>query len=366
MKDELIIICPELAPGAGGLADYTLRVVEHWPTGMRLRFILPESAPAAAERNVQFVQRSAKELLSALPATGGKVLVQYSAYGFDPFGHPRWLLRALIEWKRRSGGVLVLMLHEIWTFWPVLNKNYVVQQLHRRDLRTLLGLSDAVFTSTASQADHLHKLSPDPRAEVLPVGSNIRVPEGATSERAAGVAVLFGLQATRIRTLEKMGGELRQLAGDCRLVKIITAGSGVVGDDKERELLLELQLRDGFEQRGALAEADISQLLLQAEFGVSAQDKLSLTKSGTFMAFAAHGLNIISPYGAPSADEPLCWVTAPAELLGGVAPAVLQERSRLLQSWQKRTASWPHIAKQFARALRLEDANKAASTAAVP
>ena len=30
MSNEVVIICPELATGSGGLADYTRRVVEQW------------------------------------------------------------------------------------------------------------------------------------------------------------------------------------------------------------------------------------------------------------------------------------------------------------------------------------------------
>ena len=50
----------------------------------------------------------------------------------------------------------------------------LLQQLHRRDLRKLLQVADVVFTSTASQAEHLTALSPRCPIEVLPVGSNIR------------------------------------------------------------------------------------------------------------------------------------------------------------------------------------------------
>ena len=104
----------------------------------------------------------------------GKVLVQYSAYGFDRYGYPRWLIEALLEWKKETQGILAIMFHEIWAFWPVWNKNYLLQQLHRRDLRRLLRVTDAVFTSTSSQAAHLTALSPRCPIQVLPVGSNIR------------------------------------------------------------------------------------------------------------------------------------------------------------------------------------------------
>lgn len=368
MNSETVVVCPELAPGAGGLADYTLRLVDRWPAAGTLRFVVPRRQEARSagvlKQRVDEVECNVDALLALLPGRGGKVLLQYSGYGFDRWGYPRWLLRALIEWKRRSGGVLVLMLHEIWAFWPVLNKNYIVQQLHRRDIAALVRVADAVFTSTASQAEHLRNAAPGCAVEVLPVGSNIQPVRRATSERQQGVGVIFGLQATRVRVLEKMGAELKELVARKILSRIITAGAGEAAAD-ERALLLHLELRDGFQQRGPLAEADVSELLIEAQFGISAQDDLSLTKSGTFMAYAAHGLNVISPYASPAKPEPLCWLTAPGELLQGLPLDVLRERAESLQSWQERTASWPHIAKQFASALRLGDADNAAISAAV-
>ena len=86
MNDEVTIIVPELTPGVGGVADYTLRLVEEWGDRVAPRFILPNDIKNG--------------LRAKLPANGGKVLLQYSAYGFDRVGYPRKLLRDLIEWKR--------------------------------------------------------------------------------------------------------------------------------------------------------------------------------------------------------------------------------------------------------------------------
>ena len=142
------------------------------------------------------------------------MLVQYSAYGFDRYGYPRWLIKALLDWKKESQGTLAIMFHEIWAFWPIWNKNHLLQQLHRRDLRRLLRVTDAVFTSTASQAAHLTALSPRCPVQVLPVGSNIRRVQAAEGERETGLAVLFGLQRSRLRALRKMHPALKSLA--CR------------------------------------------------------------------------------------------------------------------------------------------------------
>ena len=357
MSDEVLVITPEIAAGTGGLADYTLRFVEQWRGAVRVRFLIPqpENGAAPSGDDIDVTERNASALTAKLPTSGGKVLLQYSAYGFDHFGYPRWLLRALKDWKRASGGLLVVMFHEIWTFWPVLNKNYLIQQLHRRDLRELLGVTDAVFTSTASQAEHLRALSPLRAVEVLPVGSNI-VPAGNANEhREPGVAVLFGLQGSRLHALQKSAADLSAGAAGGKLRKLVTAGGGntAEGAREERQLLGTLDLAGGFEQRGAVGEEAVSELLSRASFGVSAQDPLSVTKSGTFMAYAAHGLNILSPFAGASQPEPLCWATHPAELMRETPNAVLQSRAESLRSWQERTCSWPQIARQFAQALQL-------------
>ena len=360
MSDEVVVICPEIAPGSGGLADYTLRVIEQWRGVFPVRVIVPENGHSTSDSTlrVESVRRDAAALRAVLPASGGRVLVQYSAYGYDRFGYPRWLLRALMDWKEQSGGVLVLMFHEIWAFWPVLNKNYLVQQLHRRDIRAILGKADGVLTSTSSQAEHLRNLEPKCSVEVLPVGSNIEPLQTAAPVRRSDVAVVFGLAGTRIRTLQAMHCDLQALAASGRIRKIITAGAG--DGEQEQALLAGIDLEQGFEQRGAVPGPEISATLLSASFGISDQDELSLTKSGTFMAYASHGLNVLSCHAQASKAEPLCWLTAPRELLDGLEPAELERRAARLLEWQSRTAAWPHIAERFAGALQIKNSTQAA------
>jgi hypothetical protein len=355
VTNETVIISPELS---GGVGDYTRRLLENLPRIAGLRLIIPKigNRPASSfeQYPVEETDGAAQDLRARLPARGGKVLVQYSAYGFDRFGYPRWLIKALLDWKKESQGTLAIMFHEIWAFWPIWNKNYILQKLHRRDLRKLLRVADAVFTSTSSQAEHLAALSTRRVIEVLPVGSNIRRAQTTEGEREPGLAVLFGLQRSRIRTLRRMRTELKILGAAGKIRKIVTAGSGGSreGDDEELALLLDLELIECFEQRGPLPEEKISELLSICMFAISAQDELSVTKSGTFMASAAHGLNILSCYADASKPEPLSLLTSPDELMDGVTEKELQSRGERLRQWQERTSAWPHIAHQIARALR--------------
>jgi hypothetical protein len=354
VTDETVIILPELS---GGVGDYTRKLLEHMPRIPNLRLVVPKignrPAHSFAQYPVEETDGTAPHLRARLPARGGKVLVQYSAYGFDRFGYPRWLIKALLDWKKEAQGRLVIMFHEIWAFWPIWNKNHFWQKLHRRDLRKLLGSADAVFTSTTSQAKHLSALAPRCRIAVLPVGSNIRCLEATDGDREPGLGVLFGLQRSRIRALRKMRRELKSLGAAGKIRKIVTAGSGHSreGDEEELALLLELELIDGFEQSGPLPEEKISALLSTGAFALSAQDELSITKSGTFMAAAAHGLNILSNYADASKPEPLSLLISPDELMDGVSETDLQLRAEKLREWQERTAAWPHIAQQVAQAL---------------
>jgi hypothetical protein len=336
MSDEVTIIVPELTPGAGGVADYTLRLVEEWGDRVAPRFILPNDIKTG--------------LRARLPATGGKVLLQYSAYGFDRLGYPRRLLRDLVDWKKTGGGLLVIMFHEIWAFWPRLNKNRFVQWQHRGDIGRLIAQADSVFTSTPSQADHLRKLVPNCNLQVMPVGSNIRCTAPLDRARQPGLAVVFGLQAARIRTLRKFN---RLPAA---ITKIVTVGAqnSAAGDREERALLERFRLTSGLEMRGAVPAPEVSELLALASFALSGQDELSLSKSGTFMACAAHGLNIISSMADSLGAEPLCWLTSPGELTDGVSRGELRSRAENLRAWQEHTASWPIIAERFAEALQFK------------
>ena len=341
MGEGITIVSPELTPTRGGLADYTKQVIAHWPGPENIVTLVPRA-------------RNREALRESLTRVGGAVLVQYSAYGFDRYGYPRWLIDGLIDWKERSRGRLVLMFHEIWTFWPWWNKNFVVQVLHRRAVRRLLRIADAVFTTTESQAGYLSGLTPGIEVRVLPVGSNILPQKLADTRTELGTAINFGMQGTRLKALREISGDLQRLAASKILRRIICVGGGnsESGDETEREILQSFPLSGGFAQLGSLPRSDVSELLSTAQFGIAAQDPLSYTKSGTLMAYAAHGLNILSPHARRAAPQPTSFFTSPAELLAGIAPDELQQRARGLQAWYERVASWPEIAQTLARAMQ--------------
>jgi len=362
--NEIVIISPELIPGAGGVGDYTLRLIESWDYHGNLKLLVPNSGlgqEAPLPQRTEKLGIDAVAIGKQLPSGDGKILIQYSAYGFDQLGYPRKLVRALIEWKHKTRGLLIVMFHEIWTFWPITNKNAIVQFFHRRAIKQLLRCADTVFTTTSSQAQYLKKLAPSRAVHVLPVGSNIRRNKDVEVVRKPGWAVLFGRQDARIRALTKMRNSLFSLAAARRITKLITVGAmGLDRDAEERSLLANLGFVEGFEQRGPQEERDISELLLTASFGISAQNELSYAKSGTFMAYAAHGLNVLAECADPEREEPLNLLTSPRELLQGITDTELKRRAEHLRTWQQRTSAWDLIAAKFVEALQLPEVSRVA------
>lgn len=355
MSDELIIVTPELSPETGGVGDYTLRILEGWPDTKRVKVLTAKSAQTASRFRVENLGWDEDAILRQL-GDAGRVLVQYSAYGFDPRGYPARLVRALCRWKSTTEGRLVLMFHEIWTFWPMLHQNFFVQRLHRRAIRRLLECADTVFTSTQSQADHLAELSSRRPVHVLPVGSNIRRTDDVDLVRIPRSALVFGRQETRLRALRKMRPSLTSLAQAGIIDKIASVGANdeARGKEEEQALLGELELEGGFAQHGRRAEAEVSSLLGTFSFGILGQDELSLSKSGTFMAYAAHELNVLADFADVSRPEPVCWLVAPSELLSGISESELKKRAKALHGWQSRVASWNLISRSFREALEME------------
>jgi hypothetical protein len=169
--------------------------------------------------------------------------------------------------------------------------------------------------------------------------------------------VIFGLQRTRLEALQKMREDLAALAAARRITKIICLGVNADSrlSEQERQLIVALPLTEGFDQVGGAPEEKISEVLSSCSFGIFAQNELSFEKSGSFMAYAAHQVNILADFADPSKPEPICRLIAPQELLRGLSETELHIRAERLRVWQEKTSSWSIIAEQIGEAMNLKD-----------
>ncbi|MGI8820260.1 MAG: hypothetical protein ACR2ID_05255 [Chthoniobacterales bacterium] len=101
----------------------------------------------------------------------------------------------------------------------------------------------------------------------MPIHSGIEALSPTRAQREHGLVVLVGLQSMRIRTLRFLQTDLQRLAEAGRMVRIVTLGFSENASDEEKEhsLLERLALREGFEMRGPTAEAEVSEMLANAE-----------------------------------------------------------------------------------------------------
>ena len=359
MSGELpiTVITPQLPPAVCGVGDYTMRLIEAWNDAPRFRFLVARGLASTAEERPELITTSFActhaSLLAGLQASAGShVLLQYAPHGYDGRGCPTWIAGALAAWRRsrHERARLVVMFHELWTRVPWWRPGAIRQLLHRQVIRRLVRAADRAFTNTPGYRGWLRKLSPDSDVGVVPIGSNIPpIPEYSREVREPGLFVLFGRQGTRIHALRTMGRSLARLHGVGRLRRLVIAGGGSSMAHEDRAVLRACLPESVTEQWGYVPAGELSRLLYRAEFGISDQTWDSVTKSTTFMAYASHGLNILSPYAGHDARAPYGWSTSAEELEERshyLAP-LLRERADHLRQWYRDTADWAVIAGQM-------------------
>jgi hypothetical protein len=128
------------------------------------------------------------------------------------------------------------------------------------------------------------------------------------------------------------------------------AGGGGEFDSLEQQALGESGLPEQVVTRSGYLPADqLSRLLHRAEFGISDQTWDSVNKSTTFMAYASHGLNILSPFAGGDSRPPFDMLTSAPELemQPSTSDDTLKERSQRLVTWYRETADWPMIVQKM-------------------
>jgi hypothetical protein len=348
-------IVTQLPPAVCGLGDYSTHLLANLHLEQPPRILVANGAAATnamrPELNVVLLERNSAALLRRLEETGaGRVVLEYVGYGYQSRCCPLWLLNGLRKWRERNpGGKLVLMLMELW-FTPAWWKpDFLLQRLHRCALRRMAMGADKVFVSSEGYARMMRDCIPRERLRIVPVGSNIVpvMPPGSVP-RQPGKWILFGRQGSRIVALRGLLPWIKKLhaAGHVRLLQVAGARETPAFNRTEDELIRSALPDGAFEILGRVPEAELSGLLLEAGMALCGQDAGAYTKSTIFMAYASHGVNILATGMRGMKEEPLCWVTHPAELeeAGADFARVLAERSARLSAWFDATASWERIA----------------------
>jgi hypothetical protein len=105
-------------------------------------------------------------------------------------------------------------------------------------------------------------------------------------------------------------------------------------------------------RHGMLPAPAVSQLLQTARFALMDVTSETWSKSGAFMACAAHGCAAVVT-ATSSNPVPLSYTIAPNEL-DTISPAEVEARASALASWYEANADWPVIATRMAALLQTE------------
>ena len=301
---SIVHIAPQLPPAVDGVGDYCWNLWRHWPEPMpEWKFVVARGAEATAQHwpevEARAFERGAGGLREALEkARCATAVLHYVGYGFQPKGVPVALPGALAEWKRaHPERRLVTMFHEMYARSSPLRSPFWVAPVARRIIQQLVSISDSWVTSCEKYFAQLTtEFGARPElGRAIPIGSNIaRVPEPDDRRRSAkGFRfILFGLARSRLWALERHEKLLRALPADGVLHSVTLLGKPNAPQDERawRTFKARLGAEASWNMRFNLSADEISRELLAHDFGLLANEPDTLTKSGVFAAFAAHGV----------------------------------------------------------------------------
>ncbi|MDP9004042.1 MAG: hypothetical protein M3N12_04550 [Verrucomicrobiota bacterium] len=345
-----VVITTRLPPLICGIGAYSWLAHKHRPNeSLPAEFLVMEgAADSRAQLGYEAItdfNGDPEALTTALRRAGAaSIILHYAGRAYQRFGCPTWLPGALRKWKTEfPGGRLTVFFHEVPGETPRLSRHFLLGKINSRIIRQLSALADVVVTNTEHHADVLRKLSGRDDVHRLPVGSNIEVANSPRETRVETEFMIFGLPFGRWQTLQSFGPEIRRWRESGVLTKLHLVGPD---DDKlatEGNSMLE-DLSDIVVRHGMLPEFEVSRWLAHAWFALTNVSVATWSKSGAFMACAAHGCAVVIKQ--ERTEIPLCYAVAAKEV-GHVSAAEINARTAALRNWYHENADWSVTARRL-------------------
>lgn len=350
----LTIISTRLPPQICGVGTFSWLLDRHWPGGVsQHRFLVVDDGKhahsIAADRDVRAFGDDWDLLSRLLEELGSTdVLLHYAGRAYQPLGCPRGLARALSRWKARfPTGRLIIFFHELPARLPLFNRHYWFNLFSRGVARKLTRIADLMITNTADHLAILQQISGRQDIQLVPVPSNIEPTAWGKASRAPTEFAIFGLPYGRWRTLEAFDREIQQWLAKNVMTKLHLIGPTDEKFDARSETLIQAYRNPNVVMKhGELAAETISELLSNVQFALTTVDELTWNKSGTLMAFLAHGCSVVSRN--KSSLEPLVWNVMPEEV-GTINFDNLQRRAEAARNWYQTNADWEILAGTISR-----------------
>ena len=349
----LVIITTRLPPAACGIGTYSYLLREHWPDrSAAVEFLVMDGGAdsgtlANRDRVAEFSGDPTKLELEFERIGAADVVLHYAARAYQRFGCPVWLPGVLARWKQKQpSGRVLMIVHELPGRLPITTRHFWLGKVDAWIVRRLSSLADVLVTNTQHHADTLHRISGGRDVHLLPVGSNIAVTSEPTA-RAATEFVLFGLAFGRLLTLQKFDLDVRRWHASGRLTKLHVIGpEGDESTQKADALMAAWPRSIAVVRHGMLPADQVSLLLQRARFALTNVTPGTWSKSGAFMACAAHRSAVVVAT-AESASIPFSYSIRRAEV-ETISDAEIDRRTAALAEWYYENADWPVIANRMA------------------
>jgi glycosyltransferase involved in cell wall biosynthesis len=296
-----------------------------------------------------------------------QVQIEYSGYAWGRWGFAFWV-NALALALRLGGIRVTVAFHELYIHFGLSPVHWVISILQRLHVELLAWQADEIIVNTPQRARRMRGIPPwrASRIHYRPNASNIAVsPASAAAREALRSELGVPPGATVVATFGNFAAAKNYEAvihALAQLPKPVEARLWLLGDftaaspaylERLHNAIRALGLQGRVHWSGPLTAAGISARLSAADIFVLPQPDGDLTRSGAFMAAAAHGLPVIAVRNAENQQDfahgENVWLV-PASRGELLAPAVAtlaageELRRRLagnLRSLYERKFDWP-------------------------
>ena len=159
--------------------------------------------------------------------------------------------------------------------------------------------------------------------------------------------MIFGLPFGRLLTLRKFAADIARWHGAGRMTKLHMIGPLDYEWTPQAEALIATWPATlDVIAHGELPAEEVSAVLHQSRFALTNVNAETWSKSGAFMACAAHGCAVVVESNR-STDAPFCYAIEHEEL-AAISDAEIDRRTGALAQWYQENADWPVIATRMA------------------
>lgn len=344
----LLIVTTRLPPHVCGVGTFSWKLDQHWPGDTSPHhFLVVEAGPGSeCDRMTEFGRDWTALDRSLDQADSGNVLVHYAGHGYQRFGCPVRLSKALHRWKRKfPQSHLTIFFHEVPGSPSLTSKRYLFDLCSRRIAGKLANLADLAVTNTKEHARVLEALSRHRNVRWLPVPANVEPAGDTEQDRIRTEFVIFGLPFGRWRTLQTFDEHIRSWQRNGTLTHLHLVGPSDRKFDLRSERLLESYSNPAVVIRhGQLAPAEVSRILSRARFAFTIANDDNWSKSGSLMAFLAHGCVVIA--NCESKVDGLSSSVRPGEV-GSLSEVELDTKAAEARQWYEQHADWDSLGRRI-------------------